>query len=383
MTAATKILRSALFLFIAIVLASVSSSAGALEVSAKSAVLYDAFTGKTLYEKNADARLPMASTTKIMTALVALENSSPDDIVIVRKKDTLVEGSSMYLKEGERLKVIDMLYGLMLLSGNDAALALADFCGGDVDSFVRQMELKAGELGMDGTSYENPNGLDGAEHYTTARDMAVLTAYAMENQSFREIVSTKSCTRADRFMSNHNKMLWRYDGAEGVKTGYTSKAGRCLVTSATRGGRRLIAVTLSAPNDWSDHARMLDFGFSLFEEAVLAKKGEIIAQMPVISGDRRSVPVRVNADIKANLSEAELQRLEKKVELPRFVYAPVIRGELAGSVVYLLDGKPVGETTLSIDADADEYIPPRKPSLWQRIMDMFAAVGTNVARILG
>ena len=364
----------AAFFMAALTAASFYSAALDLDVSAKSAILLDAFSGEALYEKNADARLPMASTTKIMTAIVVLENTSPDDVVTVKKESTLVEGSSMYLREGERLKVLDLLYGLLMLSGNDAALALADFTGGDVESFVRQMNIKAGELGMHGTSYENPNGLDGEKHYTTARDMAALTHCAMENSVFREIVGTKSCTRAGRFMTNHNKLLWRYDGAEGVKTGYTRRSGRCLVTGASRGGRRLIAVTLGAPDDWNDHTRMLDFGFSHFSSEVLAEKGAVIAHVPVISGGLRTVPVRINAAVTASLSNGELEALEKRIELPRFVYAPIIQGELAGRIVFSLDGKTVAETTLSFCSDSGEYLPPPKPSVWRRIFSFFTAL---------
>ena len=205
-------------------------------VSAKSAILMDAQTGRVLYEKNADHRSLIASTTKIMTALIVCEQCNVLDRMRIPKEAVGIEGSSMYLKEGETLSLQELLFGLMLHSGNDAAVALAIYCGGTVEGFVALMNDKARLLGLSDTHFVNPNGLDHPEHYSSARDLAVLTAYAMENPIFQKTVSTKTLTIGNRSMKNHNKLLWMINGADGVKTGFTRAAGRVLVSSANRDG---------------------------------------------------------------------------------------------------------------------------------------------------
>lgn len=232
----------------------------AVSVSATSAILMDAESGEVLYEKDADRQMRIASTTKIMTALVVLERCDLQEIVTVRPEH-MAEGSSMYLKPGEEVTVETLLYGLLLCSGNDAALALADYCGGGVDRFVGWMNEKARQLGMSGTSFANPNGLDADGHYSTARDMAILAAYAAENPTFVRICSTKTATIDGRTMSNHNRLLKTVEGCIGMKTGYTMAAGRTLVSCAQRDGFRLVAVTLQDGNDWVDHAALYDEGF--------------------------------------------------------------------------------------------------------------------------
>jgi D-alanyl-D-alanine carboxypeptidase len=180
----------------------------------------------------------------------------------IPKEAVGIEGSSMYLREGEVLTLQELLYGLMLHSGNDAATALAIYCGGTVEGFSQLMNDKAHRLGLTGTHFENPHGLDSPNHYSTARDLAVLAAYAMKNPIFARTVSTKNVRVGERSLQNHNKLLWRVEGADGVKTGYTKAAGRILVSSATRDGRRLICVTINDGNDWADHAVLLEDGFS-------------------------------------------------------------------------------------------------------------------------
>ena len=230
----------------ALVLFSSFSPARALGLSAEHAILMDAGSGRVLYEKNADSRSLIASTTKIMTALVICEQCNVLDRVQIMPEAVGIEGSSMYLQAGEVLTVQELLYGLMLQSGNDAAVALAIYCGGTVEGFAQLMNDEARRIGLTGTHFENPNGLDHENHYSTARDLAKLTAYAMENEIFAKTVSTKSIQVGGRSLTNHNKLLWRYEGADGVKTGYTKAAGRILVSSATRDGRQLIAVTINA-----------------------------------------------------------------------------------------------------------------------------------------
>ena len=235
--------------------------AEALEVSATAAVLMDADMGQVLYEKNGDRQMLIASTTKIMTALVVLEHAAPDDVITVTP-DHMAEGSSMYLKAGETVRVEELLYGLLLCSGNDAALALTE-CAGGLTPFVALMNEKAAALGMARTSFVNPNGLDADGHYSTARDMAVLAAAAMENPTFRRICSSRSVTIGQRTMENHNRLLRQMEGCVGLKTGYTQAAGRTLVSCTEREGCRLVAVTLQDGNDWADHAALYDYGFRL------------------------------------------------------------------------------------------------------------------------
>ena len=235
--------------------------AEALEVSATAAVLMDADMGQVLYEKNGDRQMLIASTTKIMTALVVLEHAAPDDVITVTP-DHMAEGSSVYLRAGETVRVEELLYGLLLCSGNDAALALTE-CAGGLTPFVALMNEKAAALGMAHTSFANPNGLDADGHYSTARDMAVLAAAAVENPTFRRICSSRSVTIGQRTMENHNRLLRQVEGCVGLKTGYTQAAGRTLVSCTERDGCRLVAVTLQDGNDWADHAALYDYGFRL------------------------------------------------------------------------------------------------------------------------
>ena len=231
-----------------------------ISISAESAILMDADTGEVLYEKNADRRMLIASTTKILTALVALEQGGLRKEITVTA-DHMVEGSSMYLAVGETVTAEELLYGLLLCSGNDAALALADVCCGSVETFVAQMNRKAQEIGMVNSSFANPNGLDAEEHYSTARDMAYLAAAAAEDPTFVRLCSTIQVSAANRTMSNHNRLLREVEGCIGMKTGYTMAAGRTLVTCAVRDGRTLVAVTLNDGDDWADHKALYAYGF--------------------------------------------------------------------------------------------------------------------------
>lgn len=249
----------------ALLLGIVPCSAAQPGVSAVAAILMDGETGEVLYEKNADRQMLIASTTKIMTGLVALEHDSPQKKITV-KENHMTEGSSMYLKVGEQVTVEELLYGLLLCSGNDAALALAEACSGSVENFVAEMNSKAQALGMENTSFANPNGLDDENHYSTARDMARLAAYAAKNPGLMRIASTRQATIGSRTMTNHNRLLRDVEGCIGLKTGFTKAAGRTLVSCAVRQGRLLVAVTLNDGDDWRDHAALYDYGFALLAE---------------------------------------------------------------------------------------------------------------------
>lgn len=313
-------------------------------ISAECAILIDGETGRVLYEKQAEEKSLIASTTKIMTALVICEQTNVLDRVKIPKEAVGIEGSSMYLKEGEVLTVQELLYGLMLQSGNDAAVALAIYCGGTVEGFTELMNDKAHRLGMTQSHFANPNGLDSPGNYSTARDMALLTAYAMQNPIFAQTVSTKTITIGERCLRNHNKLLWQLEGANGVKTGYTKTAGRILISSVTRMGRQLIAVTFNDPNDWQDHKDLIEDGFSRFTVQKLIQKGQTLGQLELAGGQEESVDLIAAEDFSYSLAQGE----RVTISLPEagFAYAPVAEGEEAGFAHILVDGTAVAKVPL-------------------------------------
>ncbi len=332
-------------------------------VSAKSAIVLDALTGAVYFEQNADEQLPMASTTKIMTAVVTLENGDLDREYEVKREYTLVEGTSTSLREGETLTIHDTLWGLLMLSGNDAALALAGE-GGGADNFVAKMNAKARELGLENTHFDNPHGLDSATHYTTARELAILAAYAMKNETFREIVSTVSHTAAGRDMANHNKMLVNYEGGCGVKTGYTRRAGRCLVSAAERGGRLLIVVTLNDPDDWNDHAELLDLGFSRFTETTLQTAGDEVGACTVYGGLPEVLPLLAGETLTAMLADGEQPRVSLSGR--RFTYAPIFNSAYFGQIEYRIGDAVIARGNVAYGGDAARQ--PERLTLWERLM---------------
>ncbi len=327
-------------------------------VSSKSAVLVEAESGEIIFAKNPDERLPMASTTKIMTALVAIENADISKTVSVSPKAVGVEGSSVYLYADEKLTLEDLLYAMMLESANDAATAIAIEVGGDIAGFAEMMNDKAKKLGLKNTSFENPHGLDGEDHYTTAYELALITRAAMSNDKFREICSTYKKTiplnetEGVRLLINHNKLLRSYDGAVGVKTGFTKKSGRCLVSAAERDGLQFIAVTLGAPDDWKDHASMLDYGFSLYEARTLCDIGSFSYVMPLSGSDTDHVILENAQKITAILPKTA-NEIKCVVELPRFCLAPIREGEEIGKLVYYLDGEKIAETAIIAKTGAE------------------------------
>ena len=312
--------------------------------SAASAILMDVDSGRVLYEQNADAKMLIASTTKIMTALVAVRDGNLSDTVTVSREAAYTEGSSMYLKEGEELTLETLLYGLMLCSGNDAAVAVAEHVGGSVQGFVKRMNETARELGMDHSSFANPNGLDDEKHYSTARDMAVLACAALENETVLRIASTRSITIGGRTMTNHNKLLSMMDGCLGLKTGYTRAAGRTLVSCAERNGQRLVAVTLQDGNDWADHQSLFEYGFSAYPAQRPAILGRELGRAAVAGGMSDSVPLVAADSFSWPLAEGE--RLETSLELFRDLSAPVTAGTRAGQAVFTLNGQEVGRVDL-------------------------------------
>lgn len=321
----------------------------ALSVSAGSAIVIEASTGRVVYEKDADARRPMASTTKIMTALVALEAGDTSRTVSVSGEAVGVEGSSVYLETGDKLSLDDLVWALMLESANDAAAAIAIEVAGSIEAFAGLMNAKAAELGLTNTHFTNPHGLDDPDHYTTARDLARLAAYALENPRFREIVSTYRHTISigdeTRYLLNHNKMLKQYDGAIGVKTGYTRVSGRCLVSAAERDGVTLVAVTLNAPDDWNDHRAMLDAGFGQLESRELIKPGEAVFILPCIGSEKQEIMIRSREGLTVCVPTATPEAT-RRVELPRYFWAPVNEGDRVGRIVFEANGTILGEVGL-------------------------------------
>ena len=332
-------------------------------VSARRAIVMDAATGRVLYEKDANQRSLIASTTKIMTALVVCEQCNVLDRMRIPKEAVGIEGSSMYLREGEVLTIQELLYGLMLQSGNDAAVALAIYCGGTVEGFVELMNDKAHRLGLTGTHFANTNGLDHPEHYSTARDLAVLAACAMENPIFAKTVSTKTVTVAGRSLRNHNKLLWLVAGADGVKTGFTKAAGRILVSSACRDGRRLIAVTIHDPDDWQDHAALLEEGFSRYQVRQVVAAREQVGTVEIAGGTETVVPLLADEDFFYALAAEETVAL--CLPEPGFAYAPVVQGGNAGVAHVCVDGASVGTVPLVYGQTVERQVTQRK-SFWER-----------------
>lgn len=318
-------------------------------VSAQSAVLMEADSGRIIYEKNARIRMPMASTTKIMTAWVALESGDPDSTVTVDPRAVGVEGSSVYLKVGEKMTLRELVYCLMLASANDAAAAIAYHISGSIEGFAALMNQKAAALGLVNTRFENPHGLDSESHYTTAEELAIITSHALKNAAFAEIVSTNAKTVesdiSQHALFNHNKLLRSYEGCVGVKTGYTKRCGRCLVSAAERNGLTLICVTLSAPDDWNDHTRLLDYGFAHYRAEILCRPYQSFFEMPVVSGESGRL-LCVTAEALSYPVTGE-QKLTWVVECHRFAWKMPKNGTRVGRVVFYLEGKPVAEAELT------------------------------------
>ncbi|MBO5312758.1 MAG: D-alanyl-D-alanine carboxypeptidase [Clostridia bacterium] len=327
-----------LALFFAI-LFTLAYSVNAIELSAKGAVLLEADSGDIVFGKNENERLPMASTTKIMTALVVLERVSLDTVVTIQPFMTGIEGSSIYLHEGEELTVEELLYALMLESANDASVALAYTVADSIEEFADLMNKRAVQLGLTDTHFSNPHGLDDKEHYTTAYELAVITREAMKNPKFEEIVSTYKKTiplnngEGARVLVNHNRLLRSYEGAIGVKTGFTKRCGRCLVSCAVLDGVKMICVTLNAPNDWSDHASMLDLGFSQYRCIKLADKNDYNIRFDAINGVTGSF-IASNRDSLSVTIKNDDNNISAKLESSRIFFAPIKKGDLVAKIVF-------------------------------------------------
>lgn len=330
-----------------------------LGLSAESAILIDADDKSVIYQRHAHRKMGMASTTKIMTALVALELLPFDKIISIPREAVGIEGSSVYLCEGELLSVEQLLYALMLASANDAATALAIAASGSVEAFAKEMNRKAHELGLENTNFTNPHGLYSEEHYTTAYDLAMISAAALGSDTLREIVATKKTTIPQgvtrecpegntlRYLYNHNKMLSLYDGAIGLKTGFTRDTGRCLVSAAKRDGLTLIAITLNAPDDWNDHTRMLDYGYSLYERVTLFGAGDFSYQYAVAGGCEDYVTLTNSSPISLTLPKKRADARAEISAFQHFEFAPIARGERLAYLTVSVGEKSAGSPLIA------------------------------------
>lgn len=354
------------------------SSGEGLSLSAQSSVLLCVESGEILFEDNADKRLSMASTTKIMTALLAIEAATPEREIVVTEKMVSVEGTSMGLQAGDSVSLLELVYGMLLQSGNDAANTVAYVIGGSPEGFAAMMNKRADEIGMKHTNFVTASGLDDEEHYSTARDMALLAAECLKNPVFASICSQKTAKLTygnppyARTLTNHNRLLWSYPDSIGVKTGFTKKSGRCLVSAAKRGGITLVAVTLNAPDDWSDHKELLDYGFDVCKSVLLVCDMSEVS-MPVCGGQKSEVKLR-------QAYEAEgLYGSQCVLLLKPFEYAPVNEGDILGTAVFVSGGKIVAEIPVEAAESIAAHIVPVEPKedksffekLWHKIKEFF------------
>ncbi len=350
--------------FAAALLLTQMPTVSAVGTSASSAILMDGASGRILYEQNSHERRLIASITKLMTALVALESEHGlDEVVTIAPAWAGAEGSSIYLQPGEQVTLETLLYGMLLRSGNDAALAVAGYCGGNVETFVARMNEKASQLGMTDSHFANPNGLNAEDHYSTAYDMALLARACLDNEQLADMVSTKSITLGTRLFTNHNKLLWQYESCIGLKTGFTEKAGRTLVSAAKRDGLTLICVTLNDPNDWADHTSLFNYGFEHYKAEPLAEKGEALCRLPVSGGLIPFCPAVAEDSATLCLAPGETVRRELKLGAPA-LFAPVSAGSRLGEAVYYLNDEEVLRLPLVAGTSISNALAPR-----QRLLD--------------
>ena len=338
------------------------------KLTARSAIVMDAVTGQVLYERDIDARRYPASTTKMMTLIVALEHGKLDDMVMVSKNAEGVEGSTLWLVQGDRIPLGELLEGMMMHSGNDATVAVAEHIAGSVPAFVEMMNEKAAEIGAYNTHFANPNGLPDDNHYTTAFDLAKIAAYGYSLPNFERIVSQQEVLYdwvkdPAKKLRNENQMLWLYRGANGVKTGYTEAAGRCLVSAARRDGMQLVAVVLDSYYMWNDSIALLDYGFQNVHAKSLVKKGEVVTKIKVADGRQDEIELIADESLVAAEKTGETGKVEKKLEVPEEVVAPIKKGDVVGKVVCYYNGKRQGAINLLAAQDVAYY------SFWDNLLN--------------
>lgn len=324
---------------------------------ARSMILIEMETGRVLYEKQAHAKVPMASTTKIMTALVVLERANLDDIATVSKRAAQIGGSTMNLELGEQISVLGLMYGLLLRSGNDAAIALAEHVAGSVEDFCELMNQKAKEIGAYNTNFVSPHGLDHYNHYTTAADLALITKEAMKNELFRQIIATKTITIDGHTMSNTNNLLYANNGIDGVKTGYTSKAGRCIVISAERNSMRIIGVILgcnSSNQRTSDALKITEYAYDTYKMYTLYKENSSLGRTRVEKGRQSYVNLVVKEDVCLPLSEEEYEKVEYEISYEKIQKKSVHKDDILGELVVKCDDDVIYSCYLYADSTCEK-----------------------------
>lgn len=330
------------------------------EISAQTAIMIEGNSGEVLYQKNADQKAYPASITKIMTALLAIENGALDKKAAISENASGVEGSSIYLETGEKIPLRDLVYGLMLRSGNDAAIAIAEEIGGTTDNFVMMMNKKARELGAVNTHFANPNGLHDPDHYTTAEDMALIAMAAMKNEEFKKVASAKSWV-ADRgdgkynYFYNKNKVVYQYEGGTGVKIGYTKVAGRTLVASSERNGMELICVVMNAPNWFDDTYKLMDYAYSQYETTKIAAGQHPLKAVRIQGGNKNFVMIAPKEDILCPVKKNADSKISVMYDLPERLKTPVSRWEEAGFLKIYVDGKYLFSEPLYYIEDVESW----------------------------
>lgn len=352
------------------------------EVGAQGAILMDFKTGRVLWEKNADEPLAMASTTKIMTALLALEKGDQDDEVIVSQEAAQTPPVKMFLQKGEKIKLEYLLYALMLQSSNDAAVAIAEHIGGTVENFCGMMTERAKSLGCDDTVFETPNGLDQGEHHSTARDMANIARAALNNKDFLRIINTPSVTfkssRTTYDVNNKNRLLNEFEGANGIKTGYTGKAGQCFVGAAKRGDMQLISVVLASgwgnkgkEQKWTDTKRILSYGFNNYEYESILTEQSVAEQVKIERSKTEKLDAKYSESIVVPLAKDESVNVE--VDVPSVLCAPIEKNETIGSAKVFVDGELYKEVAIVSSGEALRH--DLKTSL-EKVLSEFVQMGT-------
>lgn len=342
-------------------------------VTATSAIVMEASTGHVIYSREPNKRMFPASTTKMVTLIMALENGKPEEIVTVGKNAFGVEGSTLFLETGDKIPLKELLTGMIMHSGNDAAVAVAEHVDGNIKTFAEHMTRRAHELGATGTHFTNPHGLPDPNHYTTAYDLALLAAHGFTLENFEEIVSAQEkiyqwIHDPEKKLRSENQMLWLYRGGNGVKTGYTDAAGRCLVSSAKRDGIQLVAVVLDSYFMWNDSIALLDYGFANVSSEKIVRGGEVVKTLPVVSGHKKTMPIKTSDDITVPIFKNS-DDYEIKYDLPNFLTAPIKKGEAVGQVRVMLDGKEIASTDL-IATDNDTQKSFFK-ILWENLKKLF------------
>lgn len=346
------------------------------KITAKSYVLIEASTGKIIVGSNEQNKLPMASTTKIMTALITLEQQNIYEDFVVDEKAILVEGTSMGLKKGDKASLFALANGMLLASGNDGANAAAVKIGGSVDKFAVMMNKRAKELSMNNTNFVTPSGLNDDNHYSTAYDMALLAREAINNSVFLSICSKTSAKVTygnppyKRTLTNHNRLLNEYEGCIGVKTGFTKKAGRCLVSAARRDGVTLICVTLGAADDWNVHKNLFNYGFSNINMTSIKSDTNNIS-INVVGGLKDTTKVKAHGEASAPISPEDTNKLTNQVYIEKFYYAPIKKGDVVGQINHLLDGNVVATTTLVANEDVQRKVKPNEKTFFDKIKYLF------------